>query len=112
MIKDKRGKMKKGAIQVETIIVIILALLALVIIAAAFTGGFNQLWSKIMNFSQLASVDESTAMQTCSGLCQNSDKSFCTISFVITGKEKEGSKKCADLGAVCMVPKGSLPLCP
>jgi len=87
--------MKKGAIQVETIIVIILALLALVIVAAAFTGGFNKLWSTLIGFTP--SVTEDAAKATCSGLCTPGSTDFCGKSFVITGKENEGAKKCSTL---------------
>ena len=87
--------MKKGAIQVETIIVIILALLALVIVAAAFTGGFNNLWTTLMGFTP--SVTEDAAKTTCSGLCTPGSTQFCSKSFVITGKESEGAKKCPAL---------------
>lgn len=94
--------MKKGAIQIETIIVIILALLALVIIAAAFTGGFNQLWAKLTGSFGVSSVTETTAVNTCNSWCGLNDKNnFCTHQFVVTGKENEGTKTCAKLGASC-----------
>jgi archaellin len=94
--------MKKGAIQIETIIVIILALLALVIIAAAFTGGFNKLWSQLTGSFGVSSVTADAAMKSCNGWCEaNAANQFCTHQFVITGRENEGAKTCINLGASC-----------
>jgi archaellin len=94
--------MKKGTIQIETIIVIILALLALVIIAAAFTGGFNQLWGKLTGSYGVSTVSAESATNDCSGWCSaNAQTQFCTHQFVITGRENEGTKTCTNLGAPC-----------
>jgi len=98
----KEANMKKGAIQIETIIVIILALLALVIIAAAFTGGFNQLWGKLTGSFGVSSVTADTAVNNCNGWCgANAANQFCTHQFVITGRENEGTKTCTNLGVGC-----------
>lgn len=86
--------MKKGAIQIETIIVIILALLALVIIAAAFTGGFNQLWNKLLSF-QPEKLSMSDAQTACNNLCGKPD--FCGKGFTIIGQETLGLQKCQNI---------------
>jgi hypothetical protein len=94
--------MKKGAIQIETIIVIILALLALVIIAAAFTGGFNSLWQMLTGSFGVSSVSAEKATTDCNGWCNaNAQTQFCTHQFVITGRENEGTKTCSGLGVSC-----------
>jgi hypothetical protein len=96
--------MKKGSIQIETIIVIILALLALVIVAAAFTGGFNQLWSKLTGSFGVSSVSAETATNNCIAWCSAGlQNQFCTHQFVINGRENEGTKKCTDLGVPCSI---------
>jgi len=89
--------MKKGSIQIETIIIIILALLALVIIAAAFTGGFNQLWGKIMGFGAATTTEAAKAQ--CSQWCVNGQKTaqFDTYKFTIDNKDQT----CANLGVTC-----------
>jgi uncharacterized protein (UPF0333 family) len=84
--------MKKGVIQIETIIVIILALLALVIIAAAFTGGFNQLWGKIMGFTTTATTESAKA--DCTTWCASKDPRCNSGIFTIDGI----SKTCSALG--------------
>lgn len=63
---------KRGAISIETIIIIILALLTLVIVAAAFTGGMKQLWEKISGItSTIPTADVDTAKLTCQNYCKN-----------------------------------------
>ena len=88
--------MKKGTIQIETIIVIILALLALVIIAAAFTGGFNQLWTKLMGFG--AETTTEAAKTQCMQWCDaNMISQYCSYSFTISGAKQT----CRSLAVSC-----------
>jgi len=96
--------MKRGQIHIETIIVIILALLALVIIAVAFTGGFGQLWSKIMGIG--GSIPTTTTLLTdaqtqCNSLCSSNSNTFCTKTFAIKGQEDKSAQKCSDIGVSC-----------
>jgi len=86
---------KRAQIHIETIIIIVLALLALVIVAAAFTGGFNKLWSTLMGFTPSVTLD--AAKSTCSGLCTPGSTEFCGKSFVISGMENQGAQKCSAL---------------
>jgi len=89
---------KRGQMSIETIIVIILALLALVIIAASFTGGMKNLWEKISGISDTASgISTSEAVTKCNEICAASKPAFDTTSFLI---KDVGSKRCADL-TVC-----------
>ena len=61
---------KKGAISVETIIIIILALVVLVILAAAFAGGFTELWKRIFGVSQtITGTNRDLAVQSCNVFC-------------------------------------------
>ena len=86
---------KRGQMSIETIIVIILALLALVIIAASFTGGMKNLWEKISGIAGTASgISTSEAVTKCNEVCKASPQAFATTSFFI---KDVGSKQCADL---------------
>jgi hypothetical protein len=90
--------MKKGAIQIETIIVIILALLALVIIAAAFTGGFNQLWNKLMGFGSETTIE--AARTQCAQWCDTNAKAqYCGYTYTIGGV-KQACKDLASCAAI------------
>jgi uncharacterized protein (UPF0333 family) len=60
--------MKRGQLSMETIIIVILALLVLVIVAASFTGGMQALWSQIVGSGV---QDLSTAAGKCKNVCGN-----------------------------------------
>lgn len=90
---------KKGAISVETIIIIILALVVLVILAAAFAGGFVELWKRIFGVSQTVTfTNKDLAIQSCNAACTLKQKdTFCTNEIII-----EGSKTtCTALRGAC-----------
>ncbi len=76
---------RKGALSIETIIVIILALLTLVIIAASFTGGMKNLWERISGIAQTTSGEISfeEAKTRCAEVCNNAPQSFASTSYLI-----------------------------
>ena len=82
---------KRGAISMETIIIVILALITLVVVAAAFTGGMKNLMDKISGIGSSIPGSE-FARSTCQNLCESNSSTYCTQTF--TG-ELEG-KKCSD----------------
>jgi len=99
--------MKRGAISIETIVIIILALLTLVIVAAAFTGGMANLWEKIRGIAEAIPTAEVTSAQaSCNVYCDGGMYyEFCNHKFAgaLEGKtcldhpinadcEKEGVK--------------------
>jgi len=75
---------KKGAISVETIIIIILALVVLVILAAAFAGGFTELWKRIFGVSQtITFTNKDLAIQSCNAACTlKQADSFCAEKII------------------------------
>ncbi|MBU2523205.1 MAG: hypothetical protein KKE23_02860 [Nanoarchaeota archaeon] len=83
---------KRGAISMEIIIVIILALITLVVVAAAFTGGMDQLMKKIAGIGSTIPGEE-FASKTCESLCKSNSSNFCTYEF--SGDLK--GKKCKEL---------------
>ena len=89
---------KKGSISVETIIIIILALVVLVILAAAFAGGFTELWKKIFGVSETVSfTNRDIAIQSCNTACTLKQKySFCQ-DITVDG----GSTTCTALRGAC-----------
>ena len=78
---------KKGSISVETIIIIILALVVLVILAAAFAGGFTELWKKIFGVSQTVTfTSRDLATQSCNAACAVKAKdTFCNEQKTVEG---------------------------
>jgi len=89
--------MKRGQISIETIVIIILALLALVIIAASFTGGMRNLWAQITGISNTTTaMDVPTAQGNCRSICNT--PAFDTQSYII---QNVGPKTCRELGVTC-----------
>jgi len=93
--------MKRGAISIEMIILIILALLTLVIVAAAFTGGMSELWKKISGISSaIPEADRIAAKATCDQYCGQGLKDiYCNPSFAgsIAGKKCNDFTSCASI---------------
>ena len=84
---------KRGALSIETIIIIILALLVLVIIATAFSGGMKELWGRIMGIGATATeVELSDAQASCAKLCGL--PAYDTTSFFVKGV---GAKTCREI---------------
>lgn len=90
--------MKKGQLSIETIIIVILALLVLVIVAASFTGGMKALWDKIVGTTE---IDVASATERCNSICASAGtdaavikSTFCATSVVI---KDVGVKNCRDL---------------
>jgi len=94
--------MKRGQLSIETIIIVILALLVLVIVAASFTGGMKALWEQIVGSGTLSS---SAAVDRCNKLCTDAGAdtqllktTFCTTNVVI---KDVGTKSCKELNPSC-----------
>ena len=91
--------MKRGAISIEMIILIILALLTLVIVAAAFTGGMSELWKKISGISSaIPEADRIAAKATCEQYCEQGLKDvYCnpTFSGTLAGKKCKDFTSCS-----------------
>ena len=89
---------KKGAISVETIIIIILALVVLVILAAAFAGGFTELWKRIFGVSQTVTfTSRDLAVQSCNAACTlKQTDTFCR-QMTVEGQ----TTTCTGLGVSC-----------
>ena len=85
---------KKGSMSIETLVIIILALIALVVIALAFTGGMQGLLKQIFQ----PTTSEDVRKTECSTLCGLTDKTNFCKPVDITGV---GKKSCADLGVSC-----------
>ena len=85
---------KRGAMSIEMIIVIILALITLVVVAAAFTGGMKQLIDKISGVtSAIPEADRLAAKASCDQYCSAAAKDvYCNPSFTGT----LAGKKCND----------------
>jgi len=77
---------KRGAMSIEMIIVIILALITLVVVAAAFTGGMKQLIDKISGVtSAIPEADRLAAKVSCEQYCSAGAKDiYCNPSFTGT----------------------------
>ncbi|UZE93799.1 MAG: hypothetical protein IB618_03465 [Candidatus Pacearchaeota archaeon] len=79
--------MNKKAVElnVNTIIIVILAILVLVILALYFTGGIQQLWQKIIPIpGAYSQTDIEQTRNACTLYCSAGDKtSFCTHEFTI-----------------------------
>ena len=72
---------KRGAISMEMIIVIILALITLVVVAAAFTGGMQKLMDKISGIGSSIPGSE-FARTTCKTFCEaNNTQAYCSQTF-------------------------------
>jgi len=74
---------KRGAISIEMIIIVMLAVLTLVIVAVAFTGGMAKLWAQISGLGSTIPVTEvDAARATCNGYCTgNASYAFCCQKF-------------------------------
>jgi len=84
---------KKGSISIEMIILIILALITLVVVAAYFTGGMQQLFNKITGISSaIPEADRLAAKTTCDQYCAANSNVYCSPSFAGT----LAGKKCSD----------------
>ena len=90
--------MKRGQLSIETIIIVILALLVLVIVAASFTGGMKSLWDKIVGTTE---IDIGSATARCNSICTSAGtdsavikSTFCKTTVVI---KDVGVKDCKDL---------------
>lgn len=98
-MKKLKLKSKKGAeLNITTIIIVILAVLALVIIALSFTGGMNQLWEFISGiFGGQAGMQEASAVANCNFYLNlpNDKYSFCCSTQEVRGR---GVVTCKDLG--------------
>lgn len=70
---DKRGNKKGQALSMQTIIIIILAIVVLVFIVLHFTGGLQQLWGRIIG--EYSQRDIEAARIACG---YKSVESFCT----------------------------------
>ena len=81
-----KGK-KAQEINIITIIIIILALLVLIIVAAAFSGGFGQLWAKIGEVLKISgATTQDIIAQTCSSHCSVGNKvAFCQNTYEVEG---------------------------
>jgi len=94
--------MNKKAVEmnVNTIIVVILAILVLVILALYFTGGMTNLWTKIMpQVVPFEQTDVENARSACVLLCSAQAKtSFCEREFDVRIKDSTETKrlKCLD----------------
>jgi hypothetical protein len=88
----KRRKNKKAVeLNITTIIVVILAVLALVIIALSFTGGMSQMWEWISSiWGGQAGIQEAQAVATCNLYLKipGDRYSFCCIEQEIRGRGK------------------------
>lgn len=86
--------MNKKAVEmnVNTIIIVILAILVLVILALYFTGGMTALWQKIIPVAPSYDVGEVTrAKQFCASLCLSNDKiAYCNYLATLPLKDAQG----------------------
>lgn len=72
-------KNKKGVeMNINTIIIVILAILVLVILSLYFTGSIKKLWPNAGTFNE---ADITSARQACTALCGLDSYSFCTQTF-------------------------------
>ncbi len=85
--------MNKKAVEmnVNTIIIVILAILVLVILALYFTGGMTNLWQKITPIAPSYDVGDITrAKQFCATLCLSNDKiSYCNYVAALPKKDAQ-----------------------
>ena len=89
---------KRGAISMEMIIVIILALITLVVVAAAFTGGMKSLIDKISGItSAIPEADRLAAKASCDQYCGAGDlDSFGTARVLVHQRRGHGCNGAAE----------------
>ena len=104
--------MNKKAVEmnINTIIIVILAVLVLVILALYFTGGMTALWEKITGVSGAYNeADITTARQLCGTYCAaGNGAEYCLHEFSIR-KENTDPEKNFCYGSV--IKGGALPEC-
>ncbi|MBT4334563.1 hypothetical protein HOD61_01980 [archaeon] len=105
---------KKGqSLSMNTIIIAILAILALVIIAAFFTGGMTNIVGKIKSMYGAQPIDTQQAIAECNGFCSNYEligledykDNFCGEKTYELDTDFDGkidvTKTCSQLGVTC-----------
>ena len=101
--KDKEdflGNKKAVEMNVNTIIVVVLAVLLLVVLSLYFTGGLKTLFQRIGSISTAYDrTDVENARNVCTIYCATEDKtSFCTHKFPIIFDKKTG--KTDEIGCI------------
>lgn len=88
---NKRGV----ALNITTIIILILAILALVIIALYFTGGMRALWERIRGVGGVwHEADVTSARHACMAFCGVDEFSFCVNKYSIRRGNETLEKHC------------------
>ena len=92
-MKEKRGQ----EINITTIIIIILSVIALFIIVAAFTGGVGELWKKITGVKPaVTSLD--LVIAGCKASCAAGAKdAYCNVQHTVEIGGKVGNYSCHSL---------------
>lgn len=84
----KKKNKKAVELNVTTIIIVILAVLALVIIALSFTGGMSKLWEQIIGiWGGQTGVEEANLVETCKFYITTDNKyGFCEATQLVRGR--------------------------
>ena len=92
--------MKKGALSIETLVIIILAVVVLAIVAISFSQGFTATWNKILGIEKTyTQADFDSAKAACDQFCATSQYyNWCNSKAPLAG-----DKKCDQLGSSCAV---------